>query len=159
MRLILINYLIRAGCIFNLLLLSSHAQEIEVIQDINLGTIVVTNNDTVGVLDLSEAGNMTISNHFRIISPGQPGIIELRDFAWSAEIHINAYIMQNTTLSGVISPEKFTMTQINVPSSIVTEGDGSAEIHFGAQISTSGSGSKRFADTTFTSQIKFAFQY
>jgi hypothetical protein len=153
------NYLVKIGWLLSVLHFTCYAQEVEVIKDINLGTIVVTNNDTVGVLDLSETGNVTITDHFRIIIPGHPGVIELRDFAWSAELHINAYILQNTTLSDVISPEKFTMTQINVPNSIITEEDGSAEIYFGAQISTSGSGSKRYADTTFSSQIKFAFQY
>ena len=155
----LIQPLIKVAGVLSVLHFSCNAQEVEVIKDINLGTIVITNNDTVGVLDLSETGNMAFTNHFRIIIPGQPGLIELRDFAWSAELHINAYILQNTTLSDVISPEKFTMTQINVPNSIITEGDGSAELHFGAQIRTSGSGSKRYADTTFSSQIKFAFQY
>lgn len=135
------------------------SQAIEVIQPINFGHVVIIDNHSVGVMDIDERGDFRTSDHFRIITPGHAGIVELRDFALSSEMFVSGYVLQSRASSGIASPETFTLTQVNIANSIYTRGDGSAEVKFGAQLSTSGSGSQQFADTTFTMRVKLVFQY
>ena len=135
------------------------AQEIELIQPLSMGNIVIANNDTPGFININQYGQVSSSNNIHIIKVGEVGLMELTDFYQHVELHITPYILQPKSLPEKYSREVFTLTQLNVSQRIFTEGDGSALIPFGGKLTTSGSGVNHFSDTTYTHQIKLTVNY
>ena len=135
------------------------AQEIELIQPLNFGNIVVAHNNSIGFINLNEYGQISTSDNIHTITQGDVGIFELTDFYKHVKLRIIPHIIQQRSIPKKFSNEVFNLTEINVAETIYTEGDGSALIPFGAKLTTSGSGKNHFTDTTYTHQIKLVLQY
>lgn len=135
------------------------AQEVEIIQDIHFGDVVVLNNDTVGWLYIDERGNTYSSNHFLVVNPGYQGLALLSEFAKYTQVHIQGEITQANATPVDTNVEGFTLVKVNVPRWLYTDINGNAEFHFGANIHTTGNGSLNFRDTTYTSKIRLKFLY
>lgn len=135
------------------------ADDIEFIQDLDFGDIVVVDNSSVGSISLSYLGQRTISNHFRVISPSQVGQVRLSNYPVNAELFVDAFVLQPSSTSVNVSPEQFQLVDIDHPVSVRTRTDGTAIINLGGTIQTSGSSSLAFADTDYSISIQIQVQY
>lgn|GEM_PF-3570344 len=137
----------------------AHGQEIELIQPLSMGNIVIANNNTPGFININQYGQVSSSSNIHIISVGEVGVMELTDFYQHVELHITPHILQGQSFAEKYSSEVFTLEQIHVTQRIYTESDGSAVVPFGGKLTTSGSGVNHFVDTTYTHQLKLTVSY
>ncbi|MDG1120949.1 MAG: DUF4402 domain-containing protein [Glaciecola sp.] len=143
----------------SLLPLQVCASDIEFIQDLDFGDIVVVDNSSPGTISLSYLGQLTVSSHFRIISPSQIGQVLLSNYPVNAELFVDAFVLQPNSSSAQVSPEQFQLTAISHPTSVRTRVDGTAIINLGGTIQTSGSGSLAYSDTDYSISIQIQVQY
>lgn len=135
------------------------AADVEFIQNLHFGDIVIVDNSSPGTFSLSYFGERFVSNHFKIISPSQVGQVLLSDYPVNSELFINAFVLQANSNSDAISSEQFQLTAISHPPSVLIKTDGTAIINIGGTIKTSGSGSLAYADTNYSIAIQIQVQY
>lgn len=145
--------------LIGLLPMQAYSNDIEFIQNLDFGDIVVVDNSSPGTISLSYLGQLTVSNHFRIISPSQIGQVRLSNYPVNAELFVDAFVLQPNSSSAQVSPEQFQLTSISHPVSVRTRVDGTAIINLGGTIQTSGSGSLAYSDTDYSISIQIQVQY
>lgn len=133
--------------------------EIRLIRPLDFGTVVVVDNATVGFLNINQQGGFSASNHFMVISPSQFGIVELYDYYPGSQVDITANVIQSTSTSPVVSPEKFTLTNVYIVNLVSIDPSGIAQVRFGGRLETSGSGRSTFADTQYTHRIQISVNF
>ena len=133
--------------------------DLNLLQPLNFGTVAVVNNATTQSITIDELGNYSISSGLRTLEPGEPAIFEASGFPGNLQLFISSLITQANTNSVIYSPEQFTLTQLHTQSSVITGGDGTAEIIVGGTMVTSGSGTLNFVDTTYTSDLRITINY
>lgn len=153
------NMRIGSGLLVLILSTQVHGNDIEFIQDLDFGDIVVVDNSSPGTISLTYLGQLSVSNHFRIISPSQIGQVLLSNYPVNAELFVDAFVLQPNSSSVNVSPEQFQLTSISHPASVRTRVDGTAVINLGGTIQTSGSGSLAYSDTDYSISIQIQVQY
>lgn len=128
--------------------------EILLVQQFNIGNIVVADNDAPQTVTLDQFGTFQATSGFRVISRGQIGIYRLTDLPPSSTINITVNVVNTPMTSDIPSLETFDFEIVRQEETVLSDADGEAELRFGGRITTSGSGSIMFTDTDFTSQIR-----
>lgn len=149
-------------CVLFLMLVFWHTisiAEVRIISSLDFGTVAILDNTTIGFLNINESGGFTSSDHFLVITPSQYGLIELYDYLPGSEVDLTATVIQATSTSPVISPEKFTLTNVNIVDSVLIDSTGVAQVRFGGRLETSGNSSLSFADTQYTHRIQISVNF
>ncbi len=124
------------------------------VQALDMGNIVVANNNTPQQITLDDFGIYQASTGFRVISKGQIGIYRLTGLPPSSTVTILVNVVNSQMRSDIPSLEAFEFEIIRQKETVLTDADGEAELRFGGRITTSGSGSLEFTDSSFKSQIR-----
>lgn len=135
------------------------AQTLDESQALNLGTIAITSNDSVGFIEINKDAFISTSGGVRILIPGTPAIFEARGFDANRRLYITVQANQGGTVTGEVSPEQFVVESYDADEFITTDNSGSADFVVGARFTTSGSGSENFRDTTYTARYTVTVNY
>lgn len=133
--------------------------DLNLLQPLNFGTVAVVDNSTTQSIIIDELGNYSISSGLRTLVPGQPAIFEASNYPGNLQLFVSSMITRANTSSDVYSVEQFTLSNLHIQSSVITGGDGTAQIIVGGTMQTSGSGTLNFVDTTYESTLSITINY
>ena len=129
----------------------------EVNVPLSFGTFAIPNNSLVSQLTISTNYRSYSTNHIHVIQPGQPGEFKLVEFPVHTRLFLNASLPQQSTVF-VGETERFTLTNIELPDSVITDSNGEADLLVGATIKSSGNGG-RYLDTKYDLPLIFTINY
>ncbi len=128
-------------------------------QPLSFGRIVISNNASIGSYTIDYLGNISVTNHFRIIEAGAPAEFFLFDYPPNSQVFITPTVIQAQTSSSPFSTEQFTLANLTSPSSVFIRTDGTSEINVGGTLRTSGSGSMNYSDANYTVNLQVSFNF
>ncbi len=129
--------------------------DILLVQALDMGHIVVANNDTPQEIILNDFNVYQADPGFRIIERGQIGIYMLTDLPPSSTVNVTINVV-NTLMDGDSnSLEAFDFEIVRQEETVLSDENGEAELRFGGKITTSGSGAGAafFTDTIYRSNF------
>lgn len=119
------------------------AAEFTIDNPLSFGEIAIASNASVSTVSVSRSGAVLSTNRIYIIRPGTPGVFTLSNFPpytiANLSVDLPAY-------SAMMYPNtaQFTMTAVDIPSSINLNAAGSAQFKMGGTLSTSGDPAKNY---------------
>lgn len=124
----------------------SLAQVIAQTQALNLGTVAVLDNSTVGTISINNDALVQTTGGVRVLISGTPAIFSVTGFDSERRLFITVQANQSVTTTTLFSPEQFIIQSYDSSASITTNEVGDGEFSVGATFATSGSGSVNFRD-------------
>lgn len=119
-----------------LLLTTSASAELFIDSPLSFGEISLRHNNGVSTTSITRLGAQSSTHQIRIIRPGTPGIYTLTGLPPYTTISISAPV---PVISEATHPgARFSISNIDLPSSVRSDGNGSAQFRMGATLSTSG---------------------
>ncbi|MFC4699872.1 hypothetical protein ACFO4O_06870 [Glaciecola siphonariae] len=153
------DFIFKSLCVLFLLLPTVvHAQLVEV-RSVDFGEIAIVSNNSVQSIRMDYLGNINTDSSIRILRRGTPGLFRASGFAGNVQLFITSNILNSTMNPGVVSGEYPNLSTLNVPPSVFTRSDGTADIPVGGTVSTSGNGSLTFADAVYSSNIQITIDF
>lgn len=137
-----------------LLCLKPVSARITALQNLNFGTIAITNNGFASSVSIDPLGNVQVVGGIAIIVNGNEAIYEISEFPANTTLDVEIVVLNSQMLSDIASEETFTFSATINSDTVLTDDSGMALLNVGGQIETSGSGLNRFSDTDFTSNIR-----
>lgn len=110
---------------------------------INFGEIAIRNNTSVSTVTIHRNGAFQSTNHIFIIEPGSPGVFTLNGLPPFTTVNLTADLPVSST-SPIPDTAQFTITAVDMPSSINMGPTGSAQFKVGGTLSTSGNPAKNY---------------
>ncbi|MBF7072413.1 DUF4402 domain-containing protein [Glaciecola sp. MH2013] len=152
---------VRVFVLFNFMLVSVSAlgQEIEVIQPLNIGVVAITDNDSIGSIEIDAEAVTRVRGGVRLISQGQPALVQARGYEANRRLFISIQPNQFRTATEEVSPEQFTVVSYQVAEFVVTDENGIANFNIGGTFATSGNGSLNFRDTEYPARYTITVNY
>ena len=126
-------------------------------ENLSFGNIAIASNASVSQIIVSRNGSTSSTNTVFIIEPGTPGRITFSDYAPGTRFYISAQIPSPQTGS-IGTTEQFTLTAIDIVSSIDIEASGGATLTFGGTLETSGNGGA-YVDTVYTTGVNILINF
>lgn len=120
--------------------------------ELSFGTIAVINNDSTSDISINTSGTITITNHFRVIIPGQRGEYVLSSYPTFTQLFTTVSVVQSQTTSPAPGSEQFTLVEVNTAPSVSTSGSGTATVFVGGTFRTSGAGGQ-YNDTMYSASF------
>ena len=117
--------------------------EFSIDNPLSFGEIAIVSNASVSTVSISRNGAALSTNRIYIIRPGSPGVFTLSNFppftVATLSIDLPAYSAMSYP-----NTAQFTMTAVDMPSSINMNAAGSAQFKMGGTLSTSGNPTKNY---------------
>lgn len=110
---------------------------------LSFGEIAVTSNTSVSTVSISRSGSAVSTNKIYIIHPGSPGIFTLSNFPPYTIANLSVDLPAYSAMT-YPNTAQFTMTAIDIPSSVNMNAAGSAQFKMGGTLSTSGDPAKNY---------------
>ena len=129
--------------------LLSHAQQLTLVDELDLGTFAVPDSGQVATISYDENGNFSSSGKIYTVAPGQAALFELSGYAGNMRLNISVLASQPSTNSDLLSPQQFTIVDYHHKPFVVTNGLGEASFYVGATFRTTGTGGSPFVDTRY----------
>ncbi|WP_102795100.1 hypothetical protein [Bowmanella denitrificans] len=143
-----------------LLVFFSSGLKADLLTDANFyfGRIAITNNSIVSTTTVPVNGNQTSTNHILVIEPGQPGVYTLTDLPPFANVSVSADVpaFSSSPLPGT---EQFTITAVDIPSTLKADATGSVQFKMGGTIATSGTGGSYVSPADYMIVININITY
>jgi len=117
--------------------------EFSIDSPLNFGEIAITSNATVSTLSISRNGNTVSNNYIYIIHPGSPGVYTLYNLPPFTVANLSVDLPAQSAMN-YPNTAQFTMTAVDIPSSISMSAAGSAQFKIGGTLSTSGNPAKNY---------------
>tara|TARA_Y100000310_G_C20608458_1_gene776765 strand:- start:546 stop:1013 length:468 start_codon:yes stop_codon:yes gene_type:complete len=133
--------------------------EVTEITELNFGTIAIASNNTHSQIIVRYSGEYEYNGNIYQISPPSPAEFLITNHPTNTVIFITKSNIQTTTNSQFFSGDQFTLQDIDLPNSVVTDANGSASFFVGGTLQTSGSGSNRYTDTKYFLQYSIDLNY
>ena len=133
--------------------------DITEISALSFGTIAVSNNQSSEYVSISHTGTRSNSSGIHVINSAQVGEYALSNYPASQLVFLTATVVQSTTNSQLVSTEQFRLTATSIANSITTDASGNGTFYVGGTLSTSGSGSTLFVDTTYRINYQISVNY
>ena len=152
--LILLSLSIIALCLMQ----AAHAA-FSVVNKLSFGTVAILNNSTPSEITIHLNNQYTITNHIRVLRPGQRGEYLLSAYPPYTQLFVSANITFTQTASTVGSSEQFTLTSLTTAPSVTTDAAGTATIYVGGTLQTSGSGAGQYFDTDYSVSFDISINY
>lgn len=106
-------------------------------QPLHFGEIAITSNASVSTVSISRNGAQQITNHIFLIKPGSPGVFTLSDFAPYTTVNLSVELPATSSMA-YPQTAQFTVTAVDIPSSVNLGPSGSTQFKMGGTLSTSG---------------------
>jgi hypothetical protein len=125
---------------------------IATISELSFGTIAVVNNDTMSDISINTSGRIIITNHIRVIMPGQRGEYVLSSYPTYTQLFTTVSVVQSQSTSPAPGSEQFTLVEVNTAPSVTTSGSGTATVFVGGTFRTSGAAGQ-YNDTLYSASF------
>jgi hypothetical protein len=135
------------------------SQSLSEIQTLDLGTVVVANNNSISTISIDKEGNYRTTGGIYVIKPGEPGIFEVSGFLGNQGLNITITAGQGATSTVEFSPEQFTVQSYETVDFIKTNALGVATFMVGAVFATSGNSSTNFRDTQYNASYTLTINF
>jgi hypothetical protein len=130
--------------------------EVELVQPLDFGQVVVLRNDSVGTYVIDKRGRINYSTNFGIITPGQNGLYRVSGLTPNTVRTFNIVsIATEMNTNGGAFNETFDIAITDFDNERVVDSNGEVLIRFGGTISTSGSTGVNFEATPYNATIQF----
>ena len=133
--------------------------EVTEISILDFGKIVISSNNAASQAIVNRNGGAQYVGNIFPVSPPHRAEFALTNFPPNTTIFISATSIQATSNSEVASNEQFKLDNIDTPSSIVTNSNGSATLYVGGTLQTSGSGSNAYTNTNYSLKYRLDLNY
>jgi hypothetical protein len=134
--------------------------DIEELQALSFGKLVVLNNDEIETLRIDKAGNLSYSDVFRVINPPQRARFRAFNLPANTPLNVSSVILQSTLATDRPNLQRFTFDELDHLGVIITDETGEASIWVGGQISTSGEGPILYGDSVpFTADYRLTIDF
>jgi spore coat protein U-like protein len=156
-----IGYHMKLKGLIVLLFLSSSCgyAAVSEVNNLSFGTIAVLKNDIVSEISIDTNSQITITNHIRVLSPGQRAEYFLSAYPAFTQLFTSANILASETFSPAPSSEQFTLTSLTTAPSVTTDGAGTATVFVGGTLATSGDGVGQYFDTDYTVDFELTINF
>lgn len=134
-----------------------HAYSLEVLQHINLGTIVAYDNARESQLNMTPYGEVSSTNEMYIFKRGEPAVIQLKGLAANKQLYISDCRCE-VKIYNQHSSNFFVIKHLNLVNKVFTDAYGEAEIKIGARLATSGNG-QPYVDGSYTGKVSIVIEY
>ncbi|MFT6952136.1 MAG: hypothetical protein ACJAUL_003296, partial [Paraglaciecola sp.] len=131
---------------FGLLLCCSVRAELVVEEPLSFGTFAISNNSSISTITVSSNDRSSSNNVIHILYPGQAGQLRLVNYPPYTRLYITAVLPQQSTVFVGLT-EQFTLSQVDMPDSVITDSLGEANMRLGGTLASSGNGGS-YLDTT-----------
>lgn len=133
--------------------------EVTEVSKLDFGKIVLADNNLPYQVIVNRDGeSQYIGNIFPISQPERAEFY-LTNFPINTIIFITATNIQATSNSKTFSNEQFTLENIDIPKSIVTDPNGTATLYVGGTLQSSGSGSNGYSNTDYSLKYQLEITY
>jgi len=133
---------------FFLLLISAPlAADFIVDSPLSFGEIAIRNNNSVSTLTIHRNGAYQSTNQIYIIKPGSPGVYTLNGITPFTTVNLSADLPATSAMP-FPGTAQFSITAVDMPSSINMGPTGSAQFKVGATLSTSGNPANNYFSGT-----------
>lgn len=129
------------------------------LNELSFGTVAVLNNGTESEITINVDNQYNVTNHLRVLTPGQRGEYVLSAYPPFTQLFISANVTLTETSSAVGSSEQFTLTSLTTAPSVTTDAAGTATIFVGGTLRTSGDGSGQYFDTDYSVKFDISINY
>ncbi|MDT0582881.1 MULTISPECIES: hypothetical protein [Alteromonadaceae] len=136
-----------------------YAQTVEEIQALDLGTVAVLDNSTVGTIEIDLDSFTRTSGGVRLLQVGQPAIMRAQGFDPERRLYITVQANQGGTVTDQVSQEQFVVQRYDAEEFVITDESGNVDFVVGGVFATSGSGGTNFRDTVFRAQYTVTVNY
>lgn len=133
--------------------------EVTIIQSLNFGKIVMTNNNFQASMIIDPVGNVQIIGGIAVLERGNHAVYELSNLPANTVLSPNVQVINSQMIANISSEETFRLTLLPNQNTLITDSTGSATLTVGGRIDSSGSGSIRFSDTDYESAIQITINY
>lgn len=110
---------------------------------LNFGEIVVRSNASVSTLTVNRNGSSQSTNHILIIRAGSPGVFTLSGLPPYTQVGLSVDVPASSAMN-YPQTAQFTITNVDLPSSINLGPSGSAQFKMGATLTTSGNPANQY---------------
>ncbi|MEH6711191.1 MAG: DUF4402 domain-containing protein [Paraglaciecola polaris] len=133
--------------------------EAEVIVDepLSFGTFAIINNSSVSTISISTNDRASRTRDIQILYIGQAARLRLVNYPPFTRLFISPVLPQQSTVF-VGTTEQFTLSQVDMPDSIITDSLGEASLRVGGTLETSGNGGS-YIDTTYNLTLMLTINY
>lgn len=146
----------RILCFCLSLLSFSLASQIDIVEPLKFGEIVILNNTEVSTLEIFNNGTQRNQGRILVINKGAPAVINISGFAPHTLIQLDVSLPITST-----SPigEPLRIIQLGLPNQLRVDNLGNAVITFGGTLATTGTGSNYYDQATYQFLIPIDFTY
>lgn len=110
---------------------------------LSFGEIVVRSNNSVSTVTVQRNGAFQSTNHILIIKPGSPSVITLNGLPPYTNINLSVDLPASSAMN-FPQTAQFTVTAVDIPSSVNLGPTGSTQFKMGATLSTSGNPANQY---------------
>jgi hypothetical protein len=110
---------------------------------LHFGEIAIRNNNSVSTVSILRDGTQQSTNQIYIVKPGSPGVFTLSNYPPYTNINLSVDLPATSNMS-YPQTAQFSITSVDLPSSINTGSLGIAQFKMGAILSTSGNGTRQY---------------
>ena len=121
------------------------------------GVFAISSNSSQSSISVSVNNHTYATNAIHTIKGGRAAEIRLVNFPIYTRLFITAVLPQKTTVFAG-STEQFVLSQVDMPSSVITNSNGEASIRVGGTLTTSGNGG-RYLNTTYDVTLMLSLNY
>jgi hypothetical protein len=114
---------------------------------LNFGTISIKHNVSVSTLTVPAVGNSSSTNAIAIVQQGQSGEWVFSGYPAFTTLNLSPVLPVDSANSIGATPQ-FTLTHLELPTQVTTNGIGVASVFVGATLATSGTGGQ-YTDTDY----------
>ena len=122
-----------------------------------LGTFAIIGNSVKSSISISVNDRASRTNSIQIISSGQAGQFRLINYPPYTRLLITPLLPQITSVFAGTT-EQFTLTEIDIQNSVITDSSGEASIRVGGTLESSGNGGS-YLETIYNLNIMLSVNY
>lgn len=132
-----------AGVLLLLSLSAPLAADFTIDNPLYFGEIAIRSNNVVSTTTVYRNGAQQSTNHIFIIKPGSPGVFTLSGMPPYRNINLSADFPATSAMT-YPQTAQFSITAVDIPSSINTGPSGSVQFKMGGTLSTSGNPAQNY---------------
>ena len=119
------------------------AADFHVDTPLSFGEIVVRSNNTVSTITMQRSGAFTSTNHILTVKPGTPGVFTINGLAPYTTVNLTVDLPASSSMN-YPQTAQFTITAVDIPSTVNLGPSGSTQFKMGATLSTSGNPAQQY---------------
>lgn len=136
MKKAVMNVLLGASCF---LIAAPLSASFYIEEPLSFGTIIIRDNTIPGSVTVPAYGHPSSSGGVLILKPGSPAELIFNDYPPYMELTVTPMLpVETSVVTG--DTEQFTLGNIDLPKSIITDSKGVAKVKMGGTLETSGAG-------------------